>query len=57
MHSSKIFKTNVDTLVDFTVDGYVDVDEDILTSETHVMTDAEIIARVTQSKYEKRKKT
>ena len=32
--------------VDFTVDGYVDVDEDVLMSETHVMTDAEIIARM-----------
>ena len=39
-------------LVDFTVDGYVDVNEDVLTSETHVMTDAEIIVRVTQSQYD-----
>ena len=27
-------------------------DEDVLTSETHVMTDAEIISRVTQSQYD-----
>ena len=36
-------------VLDFTVDGYVDVYEDVLTSETHVKTDAEIITRVTQS--------
>lgn len=36
-------------IIDFTVDGYVDEDEDVLTSETHVMNDAEAIARVTQS--------
>ena len=39
-------------LIDFTVDGCVDVDEDVLTSETRVMTDTEIIARVTQSQYD-----
>ena len=33
--------------VDFKVDGYVDVDEDVLTSQTHAITDVEIIARVT----------
>ena len=38
-------------LVDFIFDGHVDVDEDVLTSETHVMMDAEILARVTQSQY------
>ena len=27
-------------------------DEDVLASETHVMTDAEIISRVTQSQYD-----
>ena len=37
------------SLVDFTVDRYVDKDEDVITSETHVITNAEIIARVTQS--------
>ena len=37
-------------LFDFTVDGYVNVSEDDLTSETHVMADAEIIARVTQGR-------
>ena len=36
-------------IIDFTVDGYVDEDEDVLTSETHVMKDEEAIARVTQS--------
>ena len=38
-------KRRESSLVDFTVD----VDEDVLTSEIHAMTDAKIIARVTQS--------
>ena len=39
-------------LVDFTVDGYVDVDEDLLMSEMQVMADAEISVWVTQSQYD-----
>ena len=41
------------SLISFTVEGCVDVDEEVLTSETHVLTDAEIIARVTQFWYDK----
>ena len=32
------------SFVDFTVEGYIDVDGDILTLEVHVMKDVEIIA-------------
>ena len=32
-----------------TVDGYVDADEDVVTSEAHLLIDSEIIARVTQT--------
>ena len=32
------------SFVDFTVEGYIDVDGDILTLEIHVMKDVEIIA-------------
>ena len=39
-------------IVDFPVDGYADENGDVFTSETHVMTNAEIIARVTQSQYD-----
>ena len=35
--------------IDFTVDGYVDADEDVVTSEAHLLIDSEIIARVTQT--------
>ena len=34
---------------DFTVDGYVDADEDVVTSEAHLLTESEIIERVTQT--------
>ena len=34
---------------DFTVDGYVDADEDVVTSEAHLLTESQIIARVTQT--------
>ena len=34
---------------DFTVDGNVDADEDVVTSEAHLLTESEIIARVTQT--------
>ena len=32
------------SFVDFTIQGYIDVDEDILTLEVHVMKDVKIIA-------------
>ena len=50
-HSLKNFKTGVDShyTIDFTVDGYVDADEDVVTSETHLLSDSEIIARGTQT--------
>ena len=35
--------------MDFTVDGYVDADEDVATSEAHLLTNSEIITRVTQT--------
>ena len=35
--------------IDFTVDGYVDAGEDVVTSEAHLLTDSEIIARVPQT--------
>lgn len=39
-------------LVDFTVDDYINADEDVTTSEIHAMTDAEIIAQVTRSQHD-----
>ena len=38
-----------DSPIDFTVDGYADADEGVVTSEAHLPTDSEIIARVTQT--------
>ena len=35
--------------IDFTVDGYVDAGEDVVTSEAHLLADSEIIARVPQT--------
>ena len=35
--------------IDVTVDVYVDADEDVVTSEAHLLTDSEIITRVTQT--------
>ena len=35
--------------IDFTVDGYVHLNEDVVTSEAHVLTDSKIIAWVTQT--------
>ena len=49
LHSLKNFKTGVNLQLTFTVDGYVDADEDVVTSETQHLTDSEIIARVTQT--------
>ena len=45
-------KENYDTFsppVYFKVEDYLDTDEDVLTSEIQALTDAEIIAQVTQS--------
>ena len=41
------FQDKCESPSDFTVDGYVDVDEDVVTSEAHLLTESEIIARVT----------
>ena len=38
-----------ESLIDVTVDGYLDADEDFVTSEAHLVTDSEIITRVTQT--------
>ena len=43
------FQGKCESSSDFTVDGYVDADEDVVTSEAHILTESEIIARVTQS--------
>ena len=43
------FQDKCESSSDFTVDGYVDADEDVVTSEAHILTESEIIARVTQS--------
>ena len=43
------FQDRCESPIDFTVDGYVDADEDVVTSEAHLLTDSEIIARVTQT--------
>ena len=39
-------------LVDFTVAGYVDVNENVLIAEKRVITDAETVARVIQFQYD-----
>ena len=43
------FQDRCGSPIDFTVDGYVDAYEDVVTSEAHLLTDSEIIARVTQT--------
>ena len=43
------FKDRCESPIYFTVDGYVDADEDVATSEGHLLTDSEIIAPVTQT--------
>ena len=43
------FQDRCESPIDFTVDGYVDADEDVVTSEAHLLTDSETIARVTQT--------
>ena len=43
------FQDRCKSLIDFTVDDYVDADEDLVTSEARLLTDSEIITRVTQT--------
>ena len=43
------FQDKCESPIDFTVDGYVYADEDVVTSEAHLQTDSEIITRVTQT--------
>ena len=43
------FQDRCESPIDFTVDGYVDPDEDAVTSEAHLLIDSEIIAQVTQT--------
>ena len=43
------FQDRCESPTDFTVDDYVDADEDLVTSEANFLTDSEIIARVTQA--------
>ena len=43
------FQDRCESPIDFTVDGYVDADEDVVTSEAHFLKDSEIIVRVTQT--------
>ena len=43
------FQGRCESPIDFTVDGYEDAGEDVVTSEGHLLTDSEFIARVTQT--------
>ena len=43
------FQDSCESPIYFTFDGYVDSDEDLVTSEAHLLTDSEILARVTQT--------
>ena len=43
------FQDMCESPIDCTVDGYVDADEGVVTSKAHLVTDSEIIARVTQT--------
>ena len=43
------FQGKCESPIGVTVDGYVDADEDVLTSGTHLLTDSEVITRVTQT--------
>ena len=48
-HPIKLFAAQIEeSPIDFTVNDYVDADENV-TSEAHLLTDYEIIARVTQT--------
>ena len=42
------FQDKYESPTNFTVDGYIDANEGVITSETHLLTDHEIIAQVTQ---------
>ena len=42
------FQDRCESPIDFTVAGYVDADENVVTSEVHLLKDSEIIVRVTQ---------
>ena len=49
-HPIKLFAAQIEeSPIDFTVNDYVDADENVVTSEAHLLTDYEIIARVTQT--------
>ena len=43
------FQDRCEFPIDFTVNDYVDANEDVATSEAHLLPDSEIIARVTQT--------
>ena len=43
------FQDRCESPIDFTVHGYIDADEDVVTSEAHLLTDSKIIARVTKT--------
>ena len=45
----KEFQDRCESPIDFTVDGYVDANEDVVTSEAHLLKDSEIIIRVNQT--------
>ena len=45
----KEFQDRCESPIDFTVDGYVDANEDVATSEAHLLKDSEIIIRVNQT--------
>ena len=42
------FQGRCESPLDFTVDGYVDADKDVVTSEVRFLTDSEIVSPVTQ---------
>ena len=46
------FQGKCETPLDFTVDGYILAEKDVVTSEVHFLTDSEIIARVTQPQFD-----
>ena len=43
------FQDRCESPIDFTVDVYVDADEDVVTSEVYLLADSEIISQVTQT--------
>ena len=46
------FHNRCESPIDFTVDGYVDADEDVVNSEAHLLTYSKIITRVTQTQFD-----